>query len=129
MSISEAMDKLIRLSCRYPDAWNYLNSTQSKYPTRTTQNHHFRSDRLIDMLCPACIWFELGWTQAGKCHLMKLRSRESQLSGVDRQDIAMGVRSFPVDRYVAYYEQHGPVLSVLRVWHTARDPETLSVAE
>jgi toxin ParE1/3/4 len=49
--------------------------------------------------------------------------------GVDRQDIAMGVRSFPVDRYVVYYEQHGPVLSVLRVWHTARDPETLSVAE
>jgi toxin ParE1/3/4 len=49
--------------------------------------------------------------------------------GVDRQDIAMGVRSFPVDRYVVYYEQHGPVLSVLRVWHTARDPETLSIAE
>jgi toxin ParE1/3/4 len=49
--------------------------------------------------------------------------------GVDRQDIAMGVRSFPVDRYVVYYEQHGPVLSVLRVWHTARAPETLSIAE
>jgi toxin ParE1/3/4 len=49
--------------------------------------------------------------------------------GVDRQDIAMGVRSFPVDRYVVYYEQHGPVFSVLRVWHTARDPETLSIAE
>ena len=49
--------------------------------------------------------------------------------GVDRQDIAMGVRSFPVDRYVVYYEQHGPDLSVLCVWHTARDPETLSIAE
>jgi toxin ParE1/3/4 len=49
--------------------------------------------------------------------------------GVDRQDIAIGVRSFPVDRYVAYYEQHGPVLSVLRVWHTVRVPETLSIAE
>ena len=49
--------------------------------------------------------------------------------GVDRQDIAMGVRSFPVDRYVVYYEQHGPVLSVLRVWHTARAPETLSIVE
>jgi HTH-type transcriptional regulator/antitoxin MqsA len=23
---SEAMDKLIRLTCRYPDAWDYLNS-------------------------------------------------------------------------------------------------------
>jgi toxin ParE1/3/4 len=49
--------------------------------------------------------------------------------GVDRQDIAMGVRSFSVDRYVVYYEQHGSVLSVLRIWHTARDPETLSIAE
>jgi toxin ParE1/3/4 len=48
--------------------------------------------------------------------------------GVDRQDIAMGVRSFPVDRYVIYYELHGPVLSVLRVWHTVRDPELLSLA-
>ncbi len=25
---SKAMDKLIRLSCRYPDAWNYLNSIE-----------------------------------------------------------------------------------------------------
>jgi toxin ParE1/3/4 len=49
--------------------------------------------------------------------------------GVDRQDIAMGVRSFPVDRYVIYYELHGSVLSVLRVWHTARAPEMLSIAE
>lgn len=49
--------------------------------------------------------------------------------GVERQDIAMGVRSFPVDRYVIYYEQHGSVLSVLRVWHTARDPESLSIVE
>jgi len=49
--------------------------------------------------------------------------------GVDRQDIAMGVRSFSVNRYVVYYEQHGSVLSVLRIWHTARDPETLSIAE
>lgn len=49
--------------------------------------------------------------------------------GVDRPDIAKGVRSFPVDRYVIYYEQHDPILSVLRVWHTARDPESLSVAK
>ncbi len=47
--------------------------------------------------------------------------------GVDRPDIAKGVRSFPVDRYVIYYEQHGPELSVLRVWHTAQDPELLSI--
>ena len=47
--------------------------------------------------------------------------------GVNRPDIAKGVRSFPVDRYVIYYEQHGPTLSVLRVWHTAQDPKSLSV--
>ena len=47
--------------------------------------------------------------------------------GVDRPDIAKGIRSFPVDRFVIYYEQHGPTLSVLRVWHTAQDPKSLSV--
>ena len=47
--------------------------------------------------------------------------------GLDRADIANGVRSFPVDRYVIYYERHGPKLSVLRVWHTAQDPKSLSV--
>ena len=46
--------------------------------------------------------------------------------GVNRPDIAKGVRSFPVDRYVIYYEHYGPTLSVLRVWHTAQDPESLS---
>jgi len=47
--------------------------------------------------------------------------------GVDRPDIATGVRSFPVDRYVIYYEQIGSTLYVLRVWHTAQDPESLSI--
>lgn len=47
--------------------------------------------------------------------------------GLNRPDIADGVRSFPVDRYVIYYEHHGAALSVLRVWHTAQDPESLSV--
>ena len=49
--------------------------------------------------------------------------------GVNRPDITKGVRSFPVDRYVIYYEHFGPKLSVLRVWHTAQDPESLSVTE
>ena len=47
--------------------------------------------------------------------------------GLSRPDIAKGVRSFPVDRYVIYYEHYGPTLSVLRVWHTAQDPKSLSV--
>ena len=49
--------------------------------------------------------------------------------GLNRPDIANGVRSFPVDRYVIYYEHYGPTLSVLRVWHTAQDPKSLSVIE
>ncbi len=48
-------------------------------------------------------------------------------TGLNRSDIAKGVRSFPVDRYVIYYEYYGPTLSVLRVWHTAQDPKSLSV--
>lgn len=49
--------------------------------------------------------------------------------GVDRPDIAKGVRSFPVDRFVIYYEKHGSILSVLRIWHSARDPESLSMID
>ena len=47
--------------------------------------------------------------------------------GVDRPDIADGVRSFPVDHDTIFYEQHRRTISVLRVWHAARDPLTLSV--
>ncbi len=47
--------------------------------------------------------------------------------GADRPDIVKGVRSFPVDRYVIYYEQIGTTLLVLRVWHAAQDPESLSI--
>ena len=47
--------------------------------------------------------------------------------GVARPDIADGIRSFPVDNYNIYYEMHERTLSVLRVWHAARDPLTLSV--
>ena len=32
---SKAMDKLIRLSCRYPDAWKFLNSIESRQPQTT----------------------------------------------------------------------------------------------
>ena len=47
--------------------------------------------------------------------------------GVERPEIADGVRSFPVDHYVIYYEQREPPLSVLRVWHAARDPLSLAM--
>ena len=44
--------------------------------------------------------------------------------GLDRPDIAAGVRSFPVDQYVIYYEQHDETIAVLRIWHAAQDPLT-----
>lgn len=47
--------------------------------------------------------------------------------GVARPDIADGIRSFPVDNTIIYYEMHERTLPVLRVWHAARDPLTLSV--
>ncbi len=47
--------------------------------------------------------------------------------GLDRTDIADGVQSFAVDHYIIFYEQHQRGISVLRVWHAARDPVTFSV--
>lgn len=45
--------------------------------------------------------------------------------GVARNDVADGVRSFPVDSYVIYYEDAGSSLRILRVWHASQDPSRL----
>jgi toxin ParE1/3/4 len=50
---------------------------------------------------------------------------ENPLMGYDRTDIAEGVISFAVDDYVIYYELHDKGITVLRVWHAARDPANL----
>lgn len=47
--------------------------------------------------------------------------------GLDRPDIADRVQAFPVDHYIIFYERHKRGISVLRVWHAARDPLTFSV--
>ena len=44
--------------------------------------------------------------------------------GVVRNDVAIDVRSFPVDNYVLYYEVDSS-LRILRVWHSSQDPMTL----
>ena len=49
------------------------------------------------------------------------------LMGVDRLDIAKDVRSFAVDDYVIYYELNDEGINVLRVWHAAREPTSLSL--
>jgi toxin ParE1/3/4 len=50
---------------------------------------------------------------------------ENPLMGHDRTDIAEGVISFAVDDYVIYYELHDKGITILRVWHAARDPANL----
>ena len=50
---------------------------------------------------------------------------ENPLMGSDRTDIAEGVSSFAVDDYMIYYEHHNKRITVLRVWHAARDPANL----
>ena len=47
--------------------------------------------------------------------------------GLDRPDIAAGVRSFPVDQYVIFYEQYDETIAVLRIWHAAQDPLNFSL--
>jgi toxin ParE1/3/4 len=81
------------------------------------------------------VWLQaadVGGTQRADEYISRLQSICELIASqpnmsVDRPDIAMGVRSFPVDRYVIFYEQHGSTLSVLRVWHTAQDPKSLSI--
>ena len=52
---------------------------------------------------------------------------ENPLIGSDRADIAEGVRSFAVDDYVIYYERNETGVTVLRVWHSARDPASFGL--
>ena len=47
--------------------------------------------------------------------------------GVARDDVANGVRTFPVDSYVIYYEDAPSSLRILRVWHSSRDPTRLHI--
>jgi toxin ParE1/3/4 len=48
---------------------------------------------------------------------------ENPRMGVERPDLDEDVRSFPVDRYVIFYEIIPDGIVILRVWHTARDPK------
>lgn len=50
---------------------------------------------------------------------------ENPLMGYERTDIAEGVSGFTVDDFLIYYELHEKGITVLRVWHAARDPAGL----
>ena len=47
--------------------------------------------------------------------------------GVARDDVADGVRSFPVHNYVIFYEDVESSLRILRLWHTSQDRVTLDI--
>jgi len=47
--------------------------------------------------------------------------------GVARDDVAIGVRSLPVDNYVIFYENSDSSLRILRVWHSSQSAATLSI--
>ncbi|MEM8492509.1 MAG: type II toxin-antitoxin system RelE/ParE family toxin [Pseudomonadota bacterium] len=47
--------------------------------------------------------------------------------GPERIDVAEGVRAFPIDRYVVFYEARHGELRILRIWHSAQDPKSLNV--
>jgi toxin ParE1/3/4 len=49
------------------------------------------------------------------------------LMGISRPDIAEGISSFAVDNHVIYYELDHAGISVLRVWHAARDAASLDL--
>lgn len=47
--------------------------------------------------------------------------------GLARPEVAIGVRSFPVDNYVIFYEDAESSLRILRVWHSSQDPKGIRV--
>ena len=49
-------------------------------------------------------------------------ARAAQI-GADRPDLAPGLRSFPVDRYVLYYRASTNGIELVRVLHGSRDIE------
>ena len=57
-------------------------------------------------------------------HMCVLLAANPQM-GVKRPQVAEGISSFAVDDYVIYYELQDKGITVLRVWHAARDPESL----
>lgn len=45
--------------------------------------------------------------------------------GIDRRDLAPGIKSFPVDRYVLYYRPNDNGIELVRVLHGSRDVNLL----
>jgi toxin ParE1/3/4 len=62
--------------------------------------------------------------------LVRLQEKAQKLAeftdlGVDRLDLASGIKSFPVDRYVLYYRPNDHGIELVRVLHGSRDVNLL----
>ena len=47
--------------------------------------------------------------------------------GLERDELKVGVRSFPVERHVIFYVAKDAGIVVLRVWPCAQDPATFAL--
>ena len=50
-----------------------------------------------------------------------LRLAEFTELGIDRPDLAIGLKSFPLDRYILYYRINTGGIELVRVLHGSRD--------
>lgn len=56
-----------------------------------------------------------------KIHVTAQRLSEFNQMGVARDELVNGVFSFPLDRYVLYYNETGTGIELVRVLHSSRD--------
>ena len=47
--------------------------------------------------------------------------------GIERDELKIGVRSFPVESHVIFYKAKDKGIVVLRVWPSAQDPATFAL--
>lgn len=52
---------------------------------------------------------------------------ENPAMGIERDELRVGVRSFPVDSHVIFYVATDKGIVVLRVWPSAQDPATFAL--
>jgi toxin ParE1/3/4 len=52
---------------------------------------------------------------------------ENPAMGIERDELKVGVRSFPVENHVIFYVAKDKGIVVLRVWPSAQDPATFAL--
>ena len=74
------------------------------------------------------IWLHIAEDQPvnADCFLERLQEKAQKLAefadmGVDRLELAPGIKSFPVERYVLFYRPNEHGIELVRVLHGSRD--------